>query len=188
MSLIVRQDDALLEKLTRDIFNQKNQSQKSFDKKISWNIKDFLSNPISLRQRLIRETFFQITGNILGLTTNHIRKIVRLFEFPNVGKTLHMPKNIKVTCSYDSVVFKQENKNFPRKAFNENKSFQIEAIERWSGNNRTYTYDFFDNSKKSLKEIFEKEIEGKKTNRNGSTQKCIFRSYGIRNINKIENN
>ena len=60
--------------------------------------------------------------------------------------------------------------------FNENKSFQIEAIERWSGNNRTYTYDFFDNSKKSLKEIFEKEIEGKKTNRSGSTQKCIFRS------------
>ena len=111
MSLIVSQDDALLDQLTRDIFNQKIQKQRSFEKKISWNIQDFLSNPIALRQRLIRETFFQITGNLLGFTANHIRKIVRLFESPKVGKTLHMPSNITVTCNYDTILFKQENKD-----------------------------------------------------------------------------
>ena len=125
MSLIISQDDALLDQLTRNIFNQINQNQKSFEKKISWNINKFLSNPIALRQRLIRETFFQITGNILGLTANHIRKIVRLFEFPKVGKTLHMPRNIKVTCSYDTIVFKQENKKPPRKVFIGNNSHSI---------------------------------------------------------------
>ena len=125
MSLIVSQDDALLDQLTRDIFNQKIQKQRSFEKKISWNIQDFLSNPIALRQRLIRETFFHITGSILGVTANHIRKIVRLFEFPKVGKTLHMPRNIKVTCSYDSVVFEQDNKKSPKKVFNDNNSLSI---------------------------------------------------------------
>ena len=125
MSLIVSQDDALLDQLTLDIFNQKFQSQKFIEKKICWDISDFLSNPIALRQRLIRETFFQITGNIFGLTANHIRKIVRLFEFPKVGKSLHMPRNIIVTCNYDSVVFKQENKRSPKKIFNENKSLSI---------------------------------------------------------------
>ena len=125
MSLIVSQDDALLDKLTHDIFNQKNKNQKGFENKISWGINDFLSNPIALRQRLIRKTFFQISGNILGLTANHIRKIIRLFEFPKVGKTLHMPRNIKVICSYDSVVFKHENKKPPRRLFFDNNLLSI---------------------------------------------------------------
>ena len=125
MALIVGHDDALLDQLTRDTFKQKIQSQKPFGKKISWNINDFLSIPIALKQRLIRETFFQINGNILGLTDNHIRKIVRLFEFPKVGKTLHMPRNIRVICSYDSVVFEQENKKPPSMVFNEGNSLSI---------------------------------------------------------------
>ena len=125
MSLIVRQENALLDKFTRDSFNKKNQSQKTFEKKITWNINDFLSNPIALRQRLIRETFFQITGNKLGLTANHIQKIVCIFEFPKVGKTLHMPRNIKVVCGYDCVVFKKVNKKLARKVCKENNSLSI---------------------------------------------------------------
>ena len=36
-----------------------------------------------------------------------------------------MPRNIKITCSYDSVEFKQENKKPPREVFNENASLSI---------------------------------------------------------------
>ena len=120
MSEIISQDDTLLDQLTRDTFNHKSQERESFGNNIIWNINEFLSSPIALRQRLVRETIFRIMGNMLGITAHHIRKIVRLFESPKVGKTLHMPSNITVTCNYDTILFKQENKDNQQKKINDN--------------------------------------------------------------------
>ena len=107
MSEIVGIDDALLTRMTKDIFSRKTLGPEENEKNIYWKIDEFLSHPVALRQRLVRETFCRIAGNMLHITAHHVREVDDLFNSPKVGKTLNIPKNIKVTCSYDSVVFQQ---------------------------------------------------------------------------------
>ena len=111
MSEIVGEDDTLLSQMTRNVFNEKFSGHEENEKNICWNIDEFLSHPVSLRQRLVRETFCRIAGNMLHITAHHVREVNDLFNFPKVGKTLNIPRNIKVTCSYDSVVFQQTMEN-----------------------------------------------------------------------------
>ena len=122
MSEIVGEDDALLSQMTRDIFSKKISGPEENEKNIYWKIDEFLSHPVSLRQRLVRETFCRIAGNMLYITAHHVREVNDLFNFPKVGKTLNIPRNIKVTCSYDSVVFQQTMEN-PRENISEKESF-----------------------------------------------------------------
>ncbi len=125
MSGIVGQDNDLLDRLTKDIFNQNIQRQGLSVKHIRWNIDDFLCNPIALRHRLIRETFLRITGNISGITAHHILKINRLFETPKTGKIIQLPGSIRVTCGYDSVLFEKIIKIYPQGDISENNLFLI---------------------------------------------------------------
>ena len=121
MSEIVGGDDALLSQMTRDIFSKKFFGHEENEKNIYWRIDEFLSHPVSLRQRLVRETFCRIAGNMLHITAHHVREVNDLFNFPKVGKTLNIPRNIKVTCSYDSVVFQQTMEN-PRENISKKES------------------------------------------------------------------
>lgn len=126
MSEIVADDDALLSQMTQDIFKQQTFGQEGNENKVCWNINDFLSNPLALRKRLVRETFFRITGNMLGITAHHVREVVKLFESPKAGKIINIPRDINVTCSYDSVVFEQiENLQINT---SENKSFSTPIL------------------------------------------------------------
>ena len=122
MSEIVGEDESLLAQMTRDIFSKKILGREEDEKNICWKIDDFLSYPVALRQRLVRETFCRIAGNMLHITAHHVREVNDLFNFPKVGKTLNIPRNIKVTCSYDSVVFQQTMEN-PRENISEKESF-----------------------------------------------------------------
>jgi len=122
MSEIVGEDEKLLSQITRDIFSQKVLGHEESEKIIYWDVDDFLSHPVALRQRLVRETFCRIAGNMLHITSHHVREVNALFDSPKVGKTLNIPRNIKVTCGYDSVVFQQTIKN-PRENIREKESF-----------------------------------------------------------------
>ena len=122
MSEIVGEDEKLLSQITRDIFSRKVLGHEDSEKIICWDVDDFLSHPVALRQRLVRETFCRIAGNMLHITSHHVREVNDLFDSPKVGKTLNIPRNIKVTCGYDSVVFQQTIKN-PRENIRENESF-----------------------------------------------------------------
>ena len=59
---------------------------------------------------------------MLHITAHHLREVNDLINFPNVVKSLNIPRNIKVTCSYDSVVFQQTMEN-PRGNISEKESF-----------------------------------------------------------------
>ena len=122
MSKIVGEDDALLSQMTRDVFSKKISGHEENEKNIYWKIDEFLSHPVSLRQRLVRETFCRIAGSMLHITAHHVREVNDLFNFPKVGKTLNIPRNIKVTCSYDSVVFQHTMEN-PRENISVKESF-----------------------------------------------------------------
>jgi len=127
MSEIVGEDDALLSRMTRDVFSQKILGHEENEKNIYWKIDDFLSHPVALRQRLVRETFCRIAGNMLHITAHHVREVNDLFNSPKVGKTLNIPRNIKVICSYDTVVFQQTVEN-ARENISEKESLPIPIL------------------------------------------------------------
>jgi tRNA(Ile)-lysidine synthase len=103
MSGIAREEDSLLSQTTRDIFKQK--LGKDNDKNIIWDIEDFQSYPIALRQRLAREIFCHITGDMQEITAYHVQQIINVFNYPKAGKVLNIPRGVIVTCNYESVLF-----------------------------------------------------------------------------------
>jgi tRNA(Ile)-lysidine synthase len=103
MSGIAREEDSLLSQMTRDIFNQKLDERN--ENNIVWDIDDFQSYPVALRQRLVREIFCRITGDMQAITAHHVQEIISLFNSPKVGKILNIPRGVTVTCSYGSVLF-----------------------------------------------------------------------------------
>jgi tRNA(Ile)-lysidine synthase len=103
MSGIAREDDSLLSQMTRDIFKQK--FGKDNEKYIVWGIEDFQSYPIALRQRLAREIFCHVTGDMQEIRAHHVKQIINLFNYPKAGKVINIPRGVTVTCRYDSVLF-----------------------------------------------------------------------------------
>ena len=86
MSKIVGEDDALLSQMTRDVFSRKISGHEENEKNICWKIDEFLSHPVSLRQRLVRETFCRIAGNMFHITAHHVREVNELLIFQKWGK------------------------------------------------------------------------------------------------------
>ncbi len=107
MSGILEEDDSFLSQMTRDIFNQKFRFKDGEEKQVVWDIENFLSYPIALRRRLVRETFYKITGEMQGITAFHVAQALNLFDTPKAGKALNISRDVTVTCSYKSVSFKQ---------------------------------------------------------------------------------
>jgi tRNA(Ile)-lysidine synthase len=105
MSGIARGDDSLLSQMTKDIFKKKLVNKKDNEKNIIWDIEDFQSYQIALRQRLVREIFCHITGDMQAITAHHVQQIINLFNFPKAGKVLNIPRGVCVICSYKSVLF-----------------------------------------------------------------------------------
>jgi len=105
MSGIAREEDSLLSEMTRDIFRQKVRFLEDSEENIVWDIDDFQSYPIALRQRLVREIFCRITGDMQAITAHHVQQIINLFNCPKAGKVLNIPRGVTVTCSYDSILF-----------------------------------------------------------------------------------
>jgi len=106
MSQILEDDNFLLSQMTREIFNQ-NYFKENKEKKIVWNLENFMSYPVALQRRLIRETFFRISGEIQGITAFHVEQTLNLFYSPKTGKILNLPKNVTVECGYSSISFRQ---------------------------------------------------------------------------------
>ncbi|MFT4577560.1 MAG: tRNA(Ile)-lysidine synthase [Nitrospinales bacterium] len=103
MSGIAREEDSLLSQMTKDIFNQK--LGECSEKNIVWEIEDFQIYPIALRQRLVREIFCRMTGDMQAITAYHVQQIINLFNSPKAGKILNISRGVTVTCSYETVLF-----------------------------------------------------------------------------------
>ena len=105
MSGIAREEDSLLSQMVKDIFEQKSRFPEDNEKNIVWDIDDFQSYPIALRQRLVREIFCRIAGDMQAITAHHVQLVINLFNSPKPGKALNIPRGVTVTCSYESVLF-----------------------------------------------------------------------------------
>ena len=117
MSKILEDDNILLSQMTREIFNKNFCYKENKEKQIVWNIENFLSYPVALQRRLIRETFFRVSGEKQGILAFHVEQTRNLFYSPKVGKTLNLPSNVAVDCDYFSIAFKKVLKRFKKNIF-----------------------------------------------------------------------
>ena len=86
MSEIVGEDDALLSQMTRDIFSKKFSGHEENEKIFTGKLTNFCPTQFHCEQRLVRETFCRIAGNMLHITAHHVREVNDLFNFPKWGK------------------------------------------------------------------------------------------------------
>ena len=117
MSRILEEDEHLLAHMTQEIFKQNFYFCENDEKKIVWNIDKFLSYSVGLQRRLIRETFYEIIGELQGIMAFHVDLVLKLFYAPKAGKTINLPKNVIVQCSYDVIEFTQDLKRLKKDNF-----------------------------------------------------------------------
>ena len=114
MSRILEDDEFLLSQMTREVFKKNFCFKKKDEKQIVWNINRFRTYSVGLQRRLIRETFYEIIGELQGITSFHVELVIKLFYSPITGKKINLPKNVIVQCSYDEIEFRQDVNRFKK--------------------------------------------------------------------------
>ena len=60
---------------------------------------------LAMKRRLVRETFYQLSGSLRKFTALHVRQVLDLFNQAQVGSVLMFPGGVRVTCDYGKVSF-----------------------------------------------------------------------------------
>lgn len=65
----------------------------------------FESQPLAMKRRLIRETFYRLSGSLREITALHVRQVLDLFTHARVGSLINLPGGVKVVGGYGTVSF-----------------------------------------------------------------------------------
>lgn len=71
---------------------------------------EFLKEHTAIKQRIIRQTIYDLTSSLKGFTSKHILDIVELFDKGGTGKSIDLINSIVAEISYDNLVIKLGNK------------------------------------------------------------------------------
>ena len=66
---------------------------------------EFEKQPVAMKRRLIRETFYRLSGSLREITALHVRQVLDLFAHAQVGRLLKLPGGVQVICDYGAVRF-----------------------------------------------------------------------------------
>ena len=121
MSQILVDDNLMLSEITREILKKNFHSDENEEKYIVWDVEKFLNYPVALQRRLIRESFFRISGERQGIAALHVEQVLNLFNLPRTGKIINLPKNITVERCYYSISFKKVFKGINNSNFSNTK-------------------------------------------------------------------
>jgi tRNA(Ile)-lysidine synthase len=72
---------------------------------LCFEITEFENQPLAMKKRLIRESFYQVNGSLREITALHVQQVLNLFSRARVGCWLKLPGNVRVVCDYDRVCF-----------------------------------------------------------------------------------
>jgi tRNA(Ile)-lysidine synthase len=100
---IFRDDDILLEKLTKDKFNEI--SIKNNKNKVLLDINRIKKLEVSLKRRIIRYAFKIIQGSLRRVTFDHVERILKLMESSLPHSQISLPHAIEVYKEYDCLRF-----------------------------------------------------------------------------------
>ncbi len=71
------------------------------------------AQPPALQRRILRLAYQQLTGNLEGLSREHIEAVRRLSESPRPNARLALPQNISALRAYDQLLFCSGPENLP---------------------------------------------------------------------------
>jgi tRNA(Ile)-lysidine synthase len=66
---------------------------------------EFEKQPLALKRRLIRETFYRLSGSLRQISAVHVRQVLSLFEHSRVGSLIKLPLGVSVVCDYGMMRF-----------------------------------------------------------------------------------
>jgi tRNA(Ile)-lysidine synthase len=99
---IARGEEEWMSKKTLELYSQLVTTDNG---DLCFEITKFENQPLAMKRRLIRESFYCLNGSLREITSLHVQQVVSLFSRARVGCWLKLPGNIRVVCGYDTVCF-----------------------------------------------------------------------------------
>ena len=99
---IARGEEQWMSEKTRELYLQLVKNEKG---NLSFEITGFESQPLAMKRRLVRETFYRLNGSLREITALHVQQVLDLFSRARVGYWLKLPGNVRVVCGYETVCF-----------------------------------------------------------------------------------
>lgn len=99
---IARGEEQWMSEKTRELYSQ---LVKTGTCDLCFEVTEFEEQPQAMKRRLIRETFYRLTGSLREITSLHVRQVLDLFARARVGSELKLPGNVRVACGYGTVNF-----------------------------------------------------------------------------------
>ena len=99
---IARGEEQWMSEKTRELYSQL-VTNKNGD--LCFEITEFENQPLAMKRRLIRESFYRLNGSLREITALHVQQVLNLFSRARVGCWLKLPGNVRVVCGYDTVCF-----------------------------------------------------------------------------------
>jgi tRNA(Ile)-lysidine synthase len=99
---IAREEEQWMSEKTRELYSQLVTPENG---DLCFEITEFENQPLAMKRRLIRESFYRLNGSLREITALHVQQVLNLFSRARVGCWLKLPCNIQVVCGYDTVCF-----------------------------------------------------------------------------------
>ncbi len=99
---IARGEEQWMSEKTRELYSQ---LVKTENGGLCFEVTEFEKQPQAMKRRLIRETFYRLTGSLREITALHVWQVLELFARARVGSGLRLPGNVRVVCGYGTVSF-----------------------------------------------------------------------------------
>ncbi len=99
---IARGEEQWMSENTRELYSQLVTPE---NEDLCFEINEFEMQPLAMKRRLIRETFYQLNGSLRGITALHVQQVLGLFASARVGCWLKFPGSVRVDCRYGTVCF-----------------------------------------------------------------------------------
>ena len=99
---IAREEEQWMSEKTRELYSQLVTPENG---DLCFEITEFENQPLAMKRRLIRESFYRLNGSLREITALHVQQVLNLFSRARVGCWLKLPGNVRVVCGYDTVCF-----------------------------------------------------------------------------------
>jgi tRNA(Ile)-lysidine synthase len=122
---IARGEEQWMSEKTRELYSQ---LVKPENGDLYFKINEFENQPLAMKRRLVRETFYRLYGSLREIKALHVQQVLDLFSRARVGCWLKLPGNIRVFCGYDMVCFSLSNDLATTKMEKKTKRLEIQGV------------------------------------------------------------
>ena len=99
---IARGEEQWMSEQTRELYSQLVTPENG---DLCFEITEFENQPLAMKRRLIRETFYRLNGSLREITALHVQQVLELFSRAKVGSWLKLPGSVRVVCGYGTIRF-----------------------------------------------------------------------------------